>query len=65
MDIATIVVMAIGLILVAFAVVAVISSIRGVSHITLEEPAEGSPKRGAVESFQEKLAVLNRTPVKQ
>lgn len=49
----------VGLLLVAFATVAVLSSIRGVSHVTLEEPAEGSPKRGKVASFQEKLAIVN------
>lgn len=59
MDIATIVFMVVGLLLVAFAAVAVISCIVGASRVTLEEPAEGSPKRGMIESFQEKMSILN------
>lgn len=49
----------IGSILIAFAAVAVIASVVGVRHITLEEPAEGSPKLGRIAGFQEKLAILN------
>lgn len=60
MEIATVVFMIVGGLLIAFAAVAVISAIRGVSHITLEEPADGSPKLGRVGTFQAKLEIANR-----
>lgn len=59
MELATIVFMVVGLLLVGFAAFAVVSSIMGVRHIVLDEPAEGAPQLGRVATFQEKLSVLN------
>lgn len=58
MELATIVFMAVGALVVVFAAVAVLSSILGVRKVSLE-PLENGEKRGRVAAFQEKLEVVN------